>query len=225
MILRLIITAWLSQIFIFAACVQAGPIRYVAVGDSYTVGAGIDPSDSWPSQLKNRLNGSGIVVELAANLGQTGWTAEQAIAGQLPKLKVLKPDFVTLLIGVNDWIRGVNNKDFTYRLRALMDGIQEALTNPKNLLAITIPDFSCSPEGKKWGYGKSAVNGIARLNKIIKREAAERSLPLVDITSLSRKLCAQPDAFSDDGVHPSGTQYSQWVDLMFIPAHNLLRKK
>ena len=183
-------TAWLSQIFIFAACVQAGPIRYVAVGDSYTIGAGIESNNAWPSQLTNRLSRSGIAIDLAANLGRTGWTAEQAIAGQLPQLKKLGPDFVTLLIGVNDWIRGVNNKDFTNRLRRLMDGIQKVLPNPENLLAITIPDFSCSPEGKKWGYGKSAVNGIARLNKIIKREAAERSLPLVDITSLSRKLCS-----------------------------------
>ena len=103
-----------------------------------------------------------------------------------------------------------------------MDGIQKYLSNPANLLVVTIPDFSCSPEGKKWGYGKSAVNGIARLNKIVKREAAARNLPAVDITSLSRKLCSQQEAFSNDGVHPSGLQYSRWVDLIFHPAYNLL---
>ncbi len=225
MIIRIIIAAWLSQIFLFVSCVQAGSIRFVAVGDSYTVGAWVDSIDSWPSQLKERLSRSGLSIDLVANLGRTGWTSQQAIDGQLPLLKELNPDFVTLLIGVNDWIRGINNRDFTRRLRGLMDGIQKNLSNPENLLAITIPDFSCSPEGKKWGYGKSAVNGIARLNNIIKLEAASRNLTVVDITSLTRKLCSQPDAFAIDGVHPSGTQYSQWVDLIFSPAYDLLNKQ
>ncbi len=225
MILRIITAAWLSQAFIFFSCVQAAPIRYVAVGDSYTVGAGINAINSWPSQLKNRLSRAGISIDLVANLGQTGWTAEQAVAGQLPLLKKHHPDFVTLLIGVNDWIRGVNNKDFTSRLRRLMDGIQKNLSNPGNMLAITIPDFSCSPEGEKWGYGKSAVNGIARLNKIIKLEAAFRKIAVVEITSLSRELCSHADAFSDDGVHPSAGQYSKWVDRIFPPAYDLLTKQ
>ncbi|MGV7222458.1 MAG: SGNH/GDSL hydrolase family protein [Nitrospinales bacterium] len=205
--------------------VQADPIRYVAIGDSYTVGARVSPEDSWPFQLTQRLKNANIPINLIANLGRTGWTAKQAVYGQLPLLEKFKPDFITVLIGVNDWIRGVNNIDFSNRIKILLDGIQKILSNATNILIISIPDFSCTPGGKKWGYGKSAVNGIARLNKILKSEAELRGLPIIDITPLSRELCPEPKAFANDGVHPSRMQYTKWVDLIYDPVYRILKSK
>ena len=225
MFIGLLTVIWALQTIIGISSVQAEPIRYAAIGDSYTIGARIDPQDSWPFQLTQRLNHANIHVKLVANLGKTGWTAKQAIKGQLPLLEKLEPDFVTVLIGANDWIRGVNNKNFTNRFQILMDGIQNNISTATNILVISIPDFSCTPEGKKWGYGKSAVNGIARLNKIIKTEADLRHLPVVNITPLSRELCTQPDAFANDGVHPSKMQYKKWVDLIYKPAYKMLKPK
>jgi acyl-CoA thioesterase-1 len=203
MFIKFLTSVLLLQLIICISSVHANPIRYVAIGDSYTVGARVEPDDSWPFQLTQRLNSTTLQIELIANLGRTVWTAQQVANDQLPKLKSLDADFVTLLIGVNDWIRGVNNKDFTKRLQTLLDGIQNNISKPTNILLISIPDFSCTPGGKKWGYGKSAVNGIARLNKSIKTEADTRGLPLVDITPLSRELCTNVNAFANDGVHPS----------------------
>ena len=65
------------------------------------------------------------------------------------------------------------------------------------------------------GYGKSATNGITRLNKILKTEASLRDLVIVDIYPLSQSLCSQVGMFSDDGVHPSALQYSKRVELIF----------
>ena len=215
MLRRITLPVFLTYLAFAAQLVDANPIRYVAIGDSYTVATGIEEKDSWPSQLTQKLKSAGIKINLIEILGMRGATSQQTLNEVMPLLKNLKPGLITLLIGVNDWIReGISSSKFKIRIKNLIDEIQSNLP-PKKLLLITIPDFSCSPQKKNWGYGKSATNGITRLNKILKTEAALRDLVIVDIYPLSQNLCSQVGMFSDDGVHPSALQYSKWVDLIF----------
>jgi len=215
MLRRITLPVFLTYLAFAAQSVDANPIRYVAIGDSYTVATGIEEKDSWPSQLTQKLKSAGIKINLIEILGMRGATSQQTLNEVMPLLKNLEPEFITLLIGVNDWIReGISSSKFKIRIKSLIDEIQSNLP-PKKLLLITIPDFSCSPQKKNWGYGKSATNGITRLNKILKTEAALRDLVIVDIYPLSQNLCSQVGMFSDDGVHPSALQYSKWVDLIF----------
>ena len=215
MLSRITLPVFLTHLVFAAQLVDANSMRYVAIGDSYTVATGIEEKDSWPSQLTQKLKSAGIEINLIEILGMRGATSQQTLNEVMPQLKNLKPGFITLLIGVNDWIReGISSSKFKIRIKNLIDEIQSNLP-PKKLLLITIPDFSCSPQKKNWGYGKSATNGITRLNKILKTEAALRDLVIVDIYPLSQNLCSQVGMFSDDGVHPSALQYSKWVDLIF----------
>jgi acyl-CoA thioesterase-1 len=204
MLRRTTLPIFLTYLAFAAQLVDANPIRYVAIGDSYTVATGIDEKDSWPSQLTQKLKTAGIEINLIEILGMRGATSQQTLNDVIPLLKNLKPEFISLLIGVNDWIRdGVSSSKFKIRIKYLIDAIQSNLPPPRKLLLVTIPDFSCSPQKKNWGYGKSATNGITRLNKIL------------NIYPLSQNLCSQFGMFSDDGVHPSALQYSKWVDLIF----------
>jgi acyl-CoA thioesterase I len=216
MLLRTILPIFLTYLAFAAQLVDAKPIRYVAIGDSYTVATGIDEKDSWPFQLTQKLKSAGIEINLIEILGMRGATSQQTLNEVIPLLKNLKPEFISLLIGVNDWIReGASSSKFKIRIKNLIDEIQSNLPTPRKLLLVTIPDFSCSPQKKNWGYGKSATNGITRLNKILNTEAVLRNLVIVDIYPLSQNLCSQFGMFSDDGVHPSALQYSKWVDLIF----------
>ena len=216
MLRRTILPIFLTYLAFATQLVDANPIRYVAIGDSYTVATGIDEKDSWPSQLTQKLKSAGIEINLIEILGMRGATSQQTLNEVMPLLKNLKPEFISLLIGVNDWIReGVSSSKFKIRIKNLIDEIQSNLPPPRKLLLVTIPDFSCSPQKKNWGYGKSATNGITRLNKILNTEAVLRNLVIVDIYPLSQDLCSQFGMFSDDGVHPSALQYSKWVDLIF----------
>jgi len=215
MLSRITLPVFLTHLVFATQLVDANPKRYVAIGDSYTVATGVEEKDSWPSQLTQKLKSAGIKINLIEILGMKGATSQQTLNEVMPLLKNLKPGLITLLIGVNDWIReGISSSKFKKRIKNLIDEIQSNLP-PKKLLLITIPDFSCSPQKKNWGYGKSATNGITRLNKILKTEAALRDLVIVDIYPLSQNLCSQVGMFSDDGVHPSALQYSKWVDLIF----------
>ncbi len=212
--------------FISNGKVEANEInffKYVAIGDSYTIGEGVHQKNSWPVLLTQKLNKAGVPIKLIANPSKTGWTVPMAIQTELPILKKSQSNFVTLLIGVNDWIRHANGERFKQDLTILMDEILKILPSPKKLLVITIPDFSCSPMGSKFGFGKSAINGISRFNKIIKELTQKRNLPTTDIFHLSQQLCNKPGMFAPDGLHPSSKQYEEWVSKIFPSALAILK--
>ena len=188
-------------------------LRYVALGDSYTQGPGVNPSESWPAQLTHLLNQQGQTVELVANLAQSGNTSTEVLKSQIPQLKELKPQFVSFLIGVNDWAHGFTSTRYRKEIILILNSLLEIVTSGR-ILIVTAPEFSCSPTGKKWGYGKSAVNGIQRMNRILVEEAEKRHLTRVDIFPLSRELCLQKGMFSEDGMHPSAKQYQRWVNTI-----------
>src|SRR5947209_6987541 len=99
----------------------ASKIRYIALGDSYTIGEGASPNESWPTLLAQHLNREGIHIDLIANPSRTGWTTKDVIDKELPIFRDLKPDFGTLLIGVNDWVQGVDAETFRHRFVFIVD--------------------------------------------------------------------------------------------------------
>src|SRR5437868_3392847 len=86
---------------------EKADIRYVAIGDSYTIGEGAEPREAWPVLLTKHLQANGIDIDLVANPSRTGWTTLNAIDRELPVFVQEKPTFATLMIGVNDWVQGV----------------------------------------------------------------------------------------------------------------------
>lgn len=202
---------------------HAEPIRYVAIGDSYTLCQGVAKADCWPVTLARHLNEAGVDIELVANPSRTGWRAQEAIEQELPVYEQAKPTFATLLIGVNDWVHGSGVNKFTSHLRQLMDRMTRVLPQPDRLLIVTIPDFSCAPRGESYGYGRNIAKGISRYNAIIEKEAGLRGLPVADIFPLSQTFCNQQEMFVEDGIHPSAKQYALWEKLIFPVAHKILR--
>ncbi len=143
MFYRIILPVFLTHLTSTVPLVDANPIRYIAIGDSYTVATGIEEKDSWPSQLTRKLTSAGVRIDLIETLGTRGATSQQTINEVLPLLKNLKPEFITLLIGVNDWIReGISSSKFKIRIKKLIHGIQSNLPPPRKFLLITIPDSS-----------------------------------------------------------------------------------
>src|SRR4029079_8568351 len=114
---------WLALMTVIQPVSAGDPasIRYVAIGDSYTIGEGAKSNEAWPNILTNHLREKGITIGLIANPSRTGWTTQNAIDRELPVFIESKPNFATLLIGVNDWVQGVDEKAFRERLVTLMD--------------------------------------------------------------------------------------------------------
>jgi lysophospholipase L1-like esterase len=203
---------------------QAERIRYAAIGDSYSIGEGASPNESWPAVLTRHLNAQGLHVDLVANPSRTGWTTQQAIDHELPIFVAAKPNFATLQIGVNDWVQGVDAETFRKRFVALVDRMLEVLPNKNRLLIVTIPDFGVTPTGPRYARGRNISEGIAAFNKIIADEAMKRGLHVVDVFPISKKMRDDPSLVARDGLHPSAKAYAEWEKIICPAALELLKK-
>lgn len=105
------------------------PLRYVALGDSYTIGTSVDLSACWPAQLVEVLDRAAetaatLRLELVANLGVNGYTSGELISDELPELDRVRPEFASVLIGVNDVVRGIAATSYEANLRTTFEALQ-----------------------------------------------------------------------------------------------------
>src|SRR5256885_15725017 len=127
--------------------VSKDKIRYAVVGDSYSCGEGAKPTESWPALLMQHLKSQGVDVDLVSNPSVTGWTTKDAIDKELPKFVNSNPNFATLLIGVNDWVQGVDETTFRNRFSYLVDQMLAVLANKKTATTVTIPGSGTTSTG------------------------------------------------------------------------------
>jgi len=200
-------------------------IRYVALGDSYTIGTGAKEEEAWPVLLTQHLNDKGVSTQLIANPARNGYITQNLIVEELPVFDTCAADFVTLLIGVNDWVRGVDKETFQKNLVFIIEHVQKKLSVKKNLLLITIPDFGVTPQGSLYSRGRDISKGITEFNNIIKAEAKKRQLLCVDIFPLSKKMKGNATLVAADELHPSAKEYAEWEKLIFQVVFGLLSSK
>jgi lysophospholipase L1-like esterase len=195
-------------------------LRYVALGDSYTIGTAVaSPADRWPDQLVARLGGA---LELVANLGVNGYTSRDVIEDELPRLPGLAPGFASLLVGVNDVVQRVPAETYERNATAILEALL-ALLPPTRIVAVATPDYTVTPQGAAYGDPAVQSAGIRRNNAILARLAAERGIAWVDTFDLSLRAETDRSLVADDGLHPSGAQYALWVERIEPVVGTLLR--
>jgi acyl-CoA thioesterase I len=197
-------------------------IKFFPIGDSYTIGEGAGEEHSWPALLTKHVNEAGIPIRLVANPARTGYTTQNAIDNELPLFIKSKPDFATLLIGVNDWVQGIDGKTFRTNLVYLIDEMQKAMSKKSRLLLVTIPDFSAAPGGQQYARGRNISEGLDHFNNIIKDEASKRNLKVVDIFDLSKEMSKDATLIAVDDLHPSAKEYALWEEKIFPVALSIL---
>ncbi len=201
------------------------PIRYIALGDSYTIGEGAELNEAWPPILTSNLNNAGVAIELIANPSVTGWTTQDLIEKELPVFDSLEVDFCTLLIGVNDWVQEITKAQFSSNLKHILDHVQKGLNNPNNIVLITIPDFGITPNGQDFSKGRNISEGLQEFNFIIKAEAKKRNLTLTDIYPISRRMQTESNLVAKDGIHGSADMYRIWEKLIYPDTYKVLTDK
>ena len=182
-------------------------VRYVALGDSYTIGTSVGTADRWPNQLVARVP----ALDLVANLGVNGYTSGNVIEAELPSLPDLHPEFVTLLIGVNDIVQGVPETDYRRNVARILDTLV-AEVGSTHVVVVTTPDYTVTPAGADYGDPATQSAGIRRYNAINTELAAARGIAVVDIYDISLRAATDRALVAGDGLHPSGAQYALWVD-------------
>ncbi len=198
-------------------------LRYVALGDSYTIGTSVAAADRWPDRLVRAVKepDGAERLQLVANLAVNGWTSGDVIRAQLPELERLRPEFASLLIGVNDVVQGVPEATYRANVEVILDALLARLPANRTVV-VTTPDYTVTPAGADYGDPVTQRAGIVRNNAVLIAAAVARQIIVVDVFDLSERAADDPSLVAPDGLHPSGAQYALWVERIAPVARGLL---
>ena len=185
--------------------------KYLALGDSYTIGESVDEVDRWPNQLADKLTHLGKATQKPTIIATTGWRTDD-LKNAINNAN-LNPeyDLVSLLIGVNNQYQGKPIENYEIEFKDLLNtAIQLAKGKKGNIFVVSIPDYGYTPFGK----AKQATisKAIDNFNEVNKRLALAAGIRYINITDISRQGLDQPALVASDGLHPSGKQYTKWVE-------------
>ncbi len=192
-------------------------LPYLALGDSYTIGEGVDPAGRWPMQLAAALRDIGVAVDDPRIIATTGWTTDELEAG----IDAAAPQgtfaFVSLLIGVNDQYRGRSVDAYRPRFTALLQrALAFAGDRAARVLVLSIPDWGVTPYAVASGRDRVQIGQeLDAYNAATAAICAEHDVAFVDITDLSRQWGGETVMLADDDLHPSAAMYALWHQRAF----------
>jgi lysophospholipase L1-like esterase len=188
--------------------------RFLALGDSYTIGESVSKSERWPVQFLNELKSYTKSIDTLQIIARTGWRVDQL--KEEMNSSNLKPPYglVSLLIGVNNQYQNQDANDFRPQFIEILEKSLKLVGNRKErLFVISIPDWGSSAYGA--GFDRSKISKeIDDYNRIIKDESEKRNIQYFDITAISRRALVDKTLIASDRLHPSGKMYKMWVDKM-----------
>jgi lysophospholipase L1-like esterase len=196
-------------------------VRYVALGDSYTIGTSVPKAERFPDQLVAALTATERSLDLVANLGVNGYTSADLIRDELPALDGLRPDLVTVLIGVNDVVRRVPPATYEANVATILDTLLRRLPADR-IVTVAIPDYTVTPAGADYGDPRAQHDGIVAANASMARLSGDRGIRFVDTFDLSLHAATDRTLVASDGLHPSGAQYALWVERIAPVVSELL---
>jgi len=139
-----------------------------------------------------------------------GFTTLDLIRDELPYLDRIKPDLVTILIGVNDLVQRRTTDQYRQSLQAIHDRVAEL-----HVVAVSIPDWSFVPAAADFG-GSDRVSRLTEVfNEVAKEEATARRFEWIDITEVSRSGVGSPGWIASDRLHPGDAQYAAWANVIW----------
>jgi lysophospholipase L1-like esterase len=196
-------------------------LRYVAIGDSYTIGTSVAEPASWPAQLVARLAADPprATLALVANHAVNGSSADSVVRHQLPLIAAERElGFVSLLVGANDAVQGVPEAAYRNDATKILNALLGRLA-PDRILGVETPDYTVTPMGATFGDPATRRAAIIRCNAVLGELCRERGIRFVDgILAISSEAALDATLVAGDGLHPSGAQYARWVTERIEPA-------
>jgi lysophospholipase L1-like esterase len=180
-------------------------MKYLALGDSYTIGEQVAEQDNFPHQLVRLAQSKGIAMELDKLIAVTGWTTDELAAAIYQNQPELNYDFVTLLIGRTA-------EEFAWQFYSLLcQSVLFAGAKPGQVVVLSIPDWGQTP----FNTERDAVavsNDIDAFNSIKKQITLSMGCHFIDITASTRKHAKDPFYLAPDLLHYSANEYARWAE-------------
>jgi len=189
-------------------------ISWLALGDSYTIGQGVNTAERFPAQTLELLKSRSIKTAQLTYVATTGWTSGQ-LDKSMSQQNLAYYDFVTVLIGVNDQFQGIDTSTYSKNFKSILNrAIQATGGESQHVLVMSIPDYSLTPEGKKLDTTK-IKREIDLFNTLNKKVAKDFKCQYLDITVLGREAKSNPAWVAKDGLHLSALAYKNWADRIY----------
>ncbi len=206
-IAELLALIWLSfsiksyKNYWFEKAKQPGEITYLALGDSTAQSIGAtSPMRGYVGLVSARLQAkTGRTVKII-NLSKTGATMTDYLNEQVPQIKDIKADLVTIEIGAND-VGGFSpdkfRGDFKKVLRSLPDGAYVA----------NMPLFNSRP---------MSTEKAKQASRIVEEEL--KNYPKLHFVDLQKQTIehASVFGFAPDLFHPNNLSYKNWADAFWL---------
>ena len=187
---------------------------FLALGDSYTIGEGVEESKRWPNQFIEIAYEKGLYFEKPKIIAQTGWKTYDLLNAINETNFTKKYDYVSLLIGVNNQFNSRSIYEFEEDLDKIMDKIDIIRKNNGSTIIISIPDWGYTPFAES--YNRDTISyEINLFNKSLKNFADKNDIKYVDVTEISRKTLNEDDLLASDNLHPNGLMYFEWAKKIY----------
>ena len=188
------------------------PLSFLALGDSYTIGEGVEPALRWPVQMAAALRESGLALADPQIIATTGWTTDELDAGIDAAAPQGPFGLVTLLVGVNNQYRGRSVEDYREQFDALLQrALGFAGGQARRVIVLSIPDWGVTPFAIASGRDRMQIaHELDAYNAAAAAACARHEVAFVDITDLSREYGGEAVMLAEDGLHPSAAMYALW---------------
>ncbi|HUF38926.1 MAG TPA: SGNH/GDSL hydrolase family protein [Anaerolineales bacterium] len=199
-------------------------IRYLALGDSFTIGEAVPEAGRWPVQLAAMLREAGVKVEDPDILARTGWTTGELAAAIAASDFDTEYELVSLLIGANNQFRGYALEDYRGEFAALVEqAIDLAGGDPGRVIVLSIPDWGMTSFAERDARSPAVITEeIAEFNRINREESERIGVAYVDIFPISELAYDDPTLIAGDGLHPSAAQYALWAQAALPVVQGIL---
>lgn len=189
-------------------------LSFLALGDSYTIGEGVNENERWPNQFVEVAYENGLDFEKPEIIAETGWKTFDLLNAISQTNFTQKYDYVSLLIGVNNQFNSRSIDEFEEDLNKLMDKMNSLKKSNGNIIIISIPDWGYTPFGNSYNREKISSE-INLFNNSLITFANSYGLKYVDVTEISRRAINESNLLTSDNLHPSGLMYLEWAKKIY----------
>lgn len=197
------LTHWLSR-GLLAGLLLGGSAQACAeytilfLGDSLTEGYGLEPEQSFPGIIEQRLREAGYEDIQVINGGVSGSTTASALS-RLQWYIRSEPDFMLLALGANDGLRGLSIEQMRANLAETIEYAQD------NGVRVALAGMMIPPN-----YGEGYARDFAAVFPAL---AEKYDLPFLPF--LLEGVATVEDLNQADGIHPNAEGTRKVADLVY----------
>ena len=193
---RLFILGLLGSFFTASSLAYADTKRLMIFGDSLVAGYGLPVEEGFTGQLQTKLEDEAMAIEVI-NAGVSGDTSAGGLA-RLDWSLVEKPDYILIVLGGNDLLRGINPADTRQNLDKILARLQ--MLGVQTFLAGMLAPVNLGPE-----YG-------AEFNPIYPELAKKYHTGFYPF--FLKDVALVPKLNQRDGLHPNAEGVAKIIDEM-----------